>query len=326
MTTIEVIKTIKWLISVMPKPFSEFILSADSGTTEKMLSATYAWASIIPKLNSNEAAVAVLKAFGASAIADPASPENFAGAFLNAERIGRIHDFYSTVTSPFNRMTSTVSAWEQLTLPGELAGAEPLEDLFEFTLYGSNPVLLATLHEAFGHVLALYELLSEFLKIDAPNLEILLIQSGSPVQVNLKGSGELINYLKQMLAECWDRIRFKEAQKQIANNDAILSTLKVIEEVNKKTRSGALGPEEGEKLRRGLTKNMLGLINCHVLPSNITPIELIPNTHLLANFHPKLLADSSSIEIDAEAESSSPNKATRAHPAAKKAHRTKRIN
>ena len=43
-------------------------------------------------------------------------------------------------------------------------------------------------------------------------------------------------------------------------------------------------------MKRALTKNMLGLINCHALPTEIKDIEEVPNTKLLEQFHPKLLA------------------------------------
>ena len=312
---IEVVKTIEWIDKQIPSNMRELVLSAKlmdlasarnaSELTFQALMATHEWARVLPVLGDNKAAVEVLKAFGLSRLLDDSAPVKFASLTLGASKES-IHEYYSDLVSPYSRMLWTAKALVTLVVPTELQGNEVHPDVLSITIHSEERIALTVLKDALAYLEAVYELLSELFTMPQDRLVLVSIESGSPVSVNVKGSGEIVRELRLLFGDLWNRIRFKKQEEQIANNSVLVSSLDVMTTIDRKVKERALSPEAGEKIKRGLTKNMLGLINSHALPTEISEIEQVPNYLLLTNFRSKLLTSSippSSLDgIDASTE------------------------
>lgn len=87
MQPIQVIKTIKWIESIVPKPVQEeffegglFRNRPDNKNVEKVLEVTHAMAAIAEKIKRNPDAVTVVQAFGFADFTNPSYLSKFAGS------------------------------------------------------------------------------------------------------------------------------------------------------------------------------------------------------------------------------------------------------
>jgi len=263
--------------------------------------------------------VAVINAFGASYFLVDEAPAGFASGILSndGERLSRRNEHYERVVLPFRNMFQSVESWEQLTVPRILRGSVENAEILSITLESTNNPSLKTLEEVLGDIRDIYSVLERLAGSQA-DLEIVSIQSGSGININLKGSGELLKEFRLLLAEVWNRVRFKAQDEQIANNNVLLSTLTVLKEIEKRGKEKALSPEEAEAMKRTVLKSSVRLINAHALPTGQSGVEVIDNAKLLQAFNPRLLPsqtkpsgmadEASTVRSEAKAETRGPKK------------------
>ena len=298
MQAIELVKTIKWIDSFVTPAMKEYVFSPrllsnpnnDRGDLKaSALQASHDWARVLSVWNSDQKAVEVLSAFGVSALLDEKSPILFAESLFREEATGRLHNNYVEIALPYNRMIEICSPLEQLLIPPALRELTQSDDILSITIHENEDVALKLLQHALEHLQSIYATLSEIDGIQPLPLKIVSIQSGSPIGVNLKGSGDIIKQFRLLMGDVWNRLRYKNQDEQIANNNVLMSSLKVMGDIQKRVDNGTLTPEEGEKFKRSITRGTLGLLNCHTLPTEIESVELVPNNLLLNSFNPKLL-------------------------------------
>jgi hypothetical protein len=123
-----------------------------------------------------------------------------------------------------------------------------------------------------------------------PKLALIEVQSGSPtIRIDCKGLAEIVKELTAFIMEAWHKVRHKRAEELLEKNSALLSTLGVVEVIERRRSAGELGAEEAESLKRTLVESTLGMFGCNALPTEIHRREFVNNDKLLAQFSPKLL-------------------------------------
>jgi hypothetical protein len=269
---------------------------------------------VAAKWSLNPKAREVFEAFGLSSILEVEAPAIFAQWAIKTERATSLPaeapEHLQAIVTPFLAMADSVDAWERLVVPQELRGETLPDDILSIQVRDENNVPLQVLRETLNHIELVYSSLSTLLGVEGKRLEIISIQSGSPVSINLKGSGDIVKQFRLCCVEFWSKIRLRSHDDLLSRNDVLLSTLSVMSEIDKKTHSGVLSPEAGGKLKRDLTKGMLGLVNCHALPVQIEAVEIISNDLLLNGFHPRLLGSESYAVVEQEVQISGTTKKT----------------
>jgi hypothetical protein len=327
--TNKVVETIKWIDSQISDTVKEFVLSnrlfqpgsgKDSDTTiNTVLSATHDWARNAQTIQTNPSAVKVIEAFGGASFLRDNAPSDFAKlALAQAQRANSRAEHFGSIVMPFRNMFESLGPWEQLTVPQILRDKVSSAELLSITIDSKEFTSLRTLREVLGHIESVYDTLARLSGTKPESLEIVSIQSGSSVNINLKGSGELLKEFRLLVGDLWSMLRFKSQNDQIANNNVLISSLGVMKEIDKRIKDRSLVPEEAEKMKRALARGMLGLLNCHALPTERAGVEIVDNPLLLEGFNPRLLPSDTESAQGEETGSDGPKRSPSRKKAAKK--------
>ncbi|MGI4829096.1 MAG: hypothetical protein ACRYFU_13020 [Janthinobacterium lividum] len=296
MQAIEVVKTINWIRKQITSPMGDVIVGTrlienPAGTGDHVsliLAATHDWSKTIEILRSHADAIAVLNAFGLSKLVDPEEPPKFAARAITG-KTAEAHSFWSELGLPFNRMLSSGKSLETLVVPEELRSDLQPDDVLSITIREQQRVSLRWLTDTLEHIESIYGVMCDLSSVNNPKLEVVSIESGSPITLNLRGVGEVVKEMRLLLTEVWNRVRFKAQHEQLAKNSVLISTLQVMDEIEKRARAHTLSAEAAEQMKRSLTKGMFGLIDCHALPTEIGSVEMVHNDRLIETFSSKLL-------------------------------------
>jgi hypothetical protein len=121
-------------------------------------------------------------------------------------------------------------------------------------------------------------------------LEIIKLESGTGLRIDLKGLGEPIKEIKNLILEMWSKHRHKRVDEIVDHNRALASSIHLLEEIGRKVKKGNLTDEDGNRFKRAVVASALGLFKNGALIEEIPPVESIDNVKLLDGFGPKLLA------------------------------------
>lgn len=301
MQTLEVIKTIKWIDSLIPKIVREVFLSSDifhgkvaiEEIGQKAIIANYELGRIAGIIHENPIAVEVLTAFDATNLLNTDITSNLLVQILQQREItASTYQILSEISTPYNRMLSSLVSWESLTTPKELIAENRPGNILTLNIHSmpKKSSLISTLSATTALINDLYMSIAHIhkTKIDE-SLSIIKIESGLGIRIDCKGSENVILHLKEFILESWHKIRHKRSEEVIENNKALLSSLAVIDKINQREIQKSLSPEESEQLRRKVIKNVLGLFQYGALISEIPQEEKVDNTKLLSAFSSKLL-------------------------------------
>jgi hypothetical protein len=301
MLTLEVVKTIKWIDSLIPENVRDVFLCSDifhgklaiEEIGQKAIIATYELGRIAGIINKNPIAVEVLTAFDATNLLNTDITTSLLIQILQQREItASTRQILSEIAAPYNRMVNSVFPWESLTTPKELMGEEPPENIITLHIYSlpKKSSLISTLSTTTAQLNDLYMSIAHiYNKKVEESLSIVKIESGLGIRMDCKGSEDVIRHLKAFILEAWHKIRHKRAEEVVENNKALLSSLAVIDTINQREMQKSLSPEESEQLRRKIIKNVLGLFQYGALISEIPQEETVDNTKLLSAFSSKLL-------------------------------------
>jgi hypothetical protein len=126
-------------------------------------------------------------------------------------------------------------------------------------------------------------------KHEFPPLRILYINSGSMIRIDLKGLGEPIKHIKELLIEGWGLLRHRKADDVRHNNIAILQSLATVQQITGMRERGELPPEDATRLSQQVLQSASALLEAGVLPREVKNTEVIDNEKLLDEFRQKLL-------------------------------------
>ncbi|MCC6156485.1 MAG: hypothetical protein IT350_00410 [Deltaproteobacteria bacterium] len=121
------------------------------------------------------------------------------------------------------------------------------------------------------------------------NFDIFYVESGSRIEISLRGLKGVVAELSKLILDSWIRIRHRKIEDSLAKNEAILGSLAVIEKIDDMQQKGKLEHESAFQMKHAIIKSVLALFEAGVLPRVASGNELIDNRKLLESNKPKLL-------------------------------------
>jgi len=121
-------------------------------------------------------------------------------------------------------------------------------------------------------------------------LEVIKIESGTSLIINLKGLGSPIKEIKKLIIEVWTERRHKKADDLINHNKAIENSISLVIKIENKKKKKLLTAHDAERLKHGILRNTFALLEEGALIAEIPHTETIDNAKLLESFGTKLLA------------------------------------
>mgnify|MGYP001195934906 CR=1 FL=1 len=220
MQTKRVIDTIRWLNKVFPDAERTLlVLTQPERDVLAVASAANKLGRFSHAVEQNPDAVAVLKAFQ---LEDILSPKLF-----QSSKKGPIRQTGALLLRNWRTMTRAAEPLEELTVPHvKLAQDEGEIDL---NLLDRGDLSLKTLIAVLVNLESLYEAVAEATgeKKLSP-IEIIKIESGTSLSINLKGLGSPIKEIKKLILQIWSEHRHKKADEIISHNKAIASSLEIV--------------------------------------------------------------------------------------------------
>lgn len=181
----------------------------------------------------------------------------------------------------FGSIANTLNGWDTLVHSEEVKEAESSHALLSLELRSEEHANLSTVSKAITNIEELYESIAKLhgVKDPAP-LEVLRVESGSNIRIELKGLPKVVGPVLKFLTETWHDLRFGKQRTAMATAEAMTV-------INRKIKNGDLSEEEGGILKQKMIGNASDLITDGVLPADIPATELIDNVKLLTDQMPK---------------------------------------
>jgi len=152
---------------------------------------------------------------------------------------------------------------------------------------------------------SLHDTMARALEING-RLAIAFLDSGSNSIVSIKSDGRIIDALRKLVTEVWDRIRFGKYDTLERKLEAAEAGLKFVQFVDEKEKVGALNPATAAQLKHQAVSEVIGLFgNGTSLREIQTQTTLDNRSLLLDKFDVKL------IEAGSTAEKTEPQKGTK---------------
>jgi len=320
MHTLQMIQTIKWIVSLFDADMQRALFSytllqetagaKDSSALTIYLRVTHELTRITDTIIQNPDAVEVLSAFNLTSLANKGFSTNLAIDAVT-QGAGGIHEIISPLIFPWEIMIGCVAPIERLTIPSELTSEEVSEDIITLTIQhreaeapslDKTATALESLESAYLSIAKIYGMEEQ-----AGHLHIIKIESGSAVRVDCKGLGLVVKHLKEFFIEAWHKFRHKRSEEVIENNRAALSTVSAVQQIEASVQNGTMSREQGEILKRRMIEETLGLFGSGALIIEIPQHEVLDNTKLLREFGTKLLMAPKNTELSSESESANEN-------------------
>lgn len=190
----------------------------------------------------------------------------------------------------YDRMVTCVKPLMALTIPPDLLN-EQREGVLAVNLSDRESLNLKVLAKVIDEVEALYDTINRiFGRTEAPPLQIIRIESGSNLRIDLRGLAETVKELKSAVLEIWTKHRHKKADEIIDQHRVVSSGIEVLTQIDNRVKKKELTGEDGVRFRRAIVQSTLGLFKSGALIDEIPPIEVVDNVKLLDGFAYKLLA------------------------------------
>lgn len=302
MQTLTIIKTIRWIDSLIDTETKDIFMGLDPIRTDQktdvpliaiLTKALHQIASAAAEIRKNPDAVEILKAFSLDIILDGDVMADLTSKVVMGDPNDRGGNEYLKIIVPnWKNMIACVDPIDLLNTPDELKRDEKRDDIIslEIRYREDRRVDLSDLSKVAGLLQKAYETVADIYgKSTKSRLSIIKMDSGSAIRIDCKGIGEVVKHLKDFYIEAWNKLRHKRAEEIIANNKAMLSSLAVMDRIATLEKDKSIGPEKAELLRRGVLDSTLGLFECGALLTEIPSQETVDNSLLLETFSPRLL-------------------------------------
>jgi len=117
----------------------------------------------------------------------------------------------------------------------------------------SSPKRLIMMLES---IQGLYELVGHMKNLPIKNLVVTSCDSGNDKKFDFLGSAEIIKGVKDIILSLWDRVVFYREEKAGKQLELLTQSLPIVAEIYDLEKSGTLGQEEAEILRRQATSSV----------------------------------------------------------------------
>jgi hypothetical protein len=136
-------------------------------------------------------------------------------------------------------------------------------------------------------------------EMDANDLSVAAIDSGSDKSIDFLGAATLIESVKNLILEMWDRIVYYKTRQAESRLDLIIKALPVMEKINNMVAAGTISPEQGELLRRDVSVATSGFISAGAIIPELD-VHAIHSPRKIMAPEPKLLNTQGSLNNSIE--------------------------
>lgn len=290
MRTQRVIETIKLVQTVIEETGLISLIEPRPDMKERdfkaVLGVMTRFSKALTSFEQNPDAIKVLDAFGLGALLHLESLNK-----LMIDTLATDHRMFSatySIYSAWNVMRSCVEPIAALTTPAELRAEEPGDILsLQLRMVEDRQLAIQELGKVIAHIQTLYDTFAHVYagKHEVGRLTLVKIESGSAVEVNMKGAEGIVKELRIFFMEAWKILRYRGLHKIMAQNEAFLSTLDVLQKIDHLQ----IDDEQKKRFTRAIVENAVKLIGQGVLPAEVQDEEMVNNVQLLQDFSPKLL-------------------------------------
>lgn len=264
--------------------------------TQEALKATHEFATLQPKLSSDPLVPIILNAFGLDMILGKDYPVKLASfismASFRPAAPEEMSEILYDVSKAWNLLCGCAEPIETITTPSVIVAEKDFDEILTIEMRYTKDFdpSIETIAEILKNVNSIYSDVSKLRGTkDSGNLVTIYAASGSGFRFDFKGLGEPIKEIKNLLIEAWQRIRHRKAEDIQQNNVAILSSLKVLDEIKAKRNKKVISDEDANKLCRKIINASLGLFEKGALIREIPVAETVLNQNLIETMQPKRL-------------------------------------
>jgi hypothetical protein len=214
----------------------------------------------------------------------------------NAVEMMDIQAFYATLVATL-RLQGTMSVSVE---KARMLGLQKDESVVELELLPIDPngfkiqrleAILPLIDDLFKQLCTIYGQPEESPKI-------LYMDSGSGIIIGLKGTGKIIDALRNLFLSIWEKIRFRKQDDIEKNLEVIDSSLDVLEKIKNGQSSGSLSNEDAFRLKHLVVKDVLGLLENGASLRELQKPEFVENRKLLTDMATvKFLSDKPKTEV-----------------------------
>ena len=301
MQTIEMLQTIKWISDQYSEKTRRTLFSTelfnrppDHDKILDLLNATHEVSRVRATVLAHPSAVQVLEAFNLSEIVDETWPVRLSSVTGGGERdvdlMQELHNLLIGTIRQWSMMLACVEPVQKLTTPPEVAAEKDFDEILTIDIRSEKEITVDSLSKVFMHASELYEGIARLMGItQGDRLQVIYVASGSSQRFDLRGLGEPIKRLKELIMELWQQIRYQRFEEAHRNNNVILNSLTVLEKIEAQRKKNALNDNEAELLRTQIFKSTMGLLDQGALIREIPPVETVQNQQLLEDRQQRLL-------------------------------------
>ena len=323
MQTLTFIQTGKWIVSQYSPETREVFFEPGTGLHHpdpdmrrrflpQILRASAEFAVIAERLKEHPHATTVLEAFGLQMLLDRAFAIGIAervGAAV-PERGSDLDDILRPAWRAWRTLESCLDPIAKLTVPDAVAAETDFDEVLtlELRYEGDRHPKVETVAEVLTNAHRLYGAVARaFDQPNYPALTVIYADSGSSLRFDLRGLGEPIREIKNLLVELWNRYRHRRVDDYRASAEAFLSGLKVVHALESLQAKGAITPEDVARYKLDVLDGGIRLFELGTLPREVPRREVVSNQQLLEEVQRKLLPG----QVEAEAPADEATKPSR---------------
>lgn len=307
MQTIEFLSTAKWIGGQITSEMESAIFEAgphfarsglEQASVQNLFRPLHDLTLVIEQLRTYPLAAKVLRAFQLDEFLDREFPVMLTQRLISAEkqRDPRELDEYIIKTrqlwANWQAFKRCIAPLENLTIPQQVIQESDFDEILTIILQYQDSLkpTAATVAQILSSTTELYASIATLTgDREFPPLRVIYFDSGSSIRFDLKGLGDPIKRVKELLVEAWNLVRYREVEDYRRNNRAILEGLKTVREIESLRDRNELPEEDALRLRKLILDGATTLLDNGALPREAMKVEIIENVRILDEFQQKLL-------------------------------------
>lgn len=325
MQTIDFVRTGTWIISQFDEETRQMLRGAYPVELEMRrhpeveLHAALELAVVAERLAENGLAHQILTSFGLQMLLDRSFARRLATLFsaVMAERMVRpdrdermespprmeLNDMLRAVAARWQVLEKCIEPLQSLLVPSDVTAETDFDAILTLELRydGEFYPKAETVADVLARANLLYAIACRVTgSSDFPPLLVIFADSGSAVRFDLRGLGEAIKQVKQLLVDLWNRLRHRRADDYRANADALLVGLNVVAAITQLETANAISSEDAARYKHDILEAGVGLFEAGALPREIPRVETVSNQRILVEVQRKLLPAGKVVDTSTE--------------------------
>jgi len=147
----------------------------------------------------------------------------------------------------------------------------------------------------------LYDVCAEIDQVSPKDLCVISCDSGSDKSFDFLGVAKIIEQIRKIILDLWDRVVFYREKKLETHLDLLSKSLPIIERIDSLEKCGTLGPEQAGKMRRDISLGVGKFIDSGAVIPEMEERSTVSPRQLMAP-EPKLLVSDTQTQVSDDEE------------------------